>query len=62
MYKRQVQKSDGWNGMHLPVTSANAAMIDELAPQENEIVVNKTTDSVVNGTNYVRLMQNMRCV
>lgn len=54
-----VQKSDGWNGMHLPVTSANAAMIDELAPQENEIVVNKTTDSVVNGTNYVRLMQNM---
>ena len=54
-----VQKSEGWNGMLLPVNSVNAAMIDELAPQDNEIVVNKTTDSVVTGTNYVRLMQNM---
>ena len=45
--------------MLLPVNSVNAAMIDELAPQDNEIVVNKTTDSVVTGTNYVRLMQNM---
>ena len=35
--------------MLLPVNSVNAAMIDELAPQDNEIVVNKTTDSVVTG-------------
>ena len=54
-----VQKSEGWNGMLLPVNSKSAAMIDELTPLDNEIVVNKTTDSVVTGTNYVRLMQNM---
>ena len=54
-----VQKSEGWNGMLLPVNSKSAAMIDELTPIENEIVVNKNTDSVVTGTNYVRLMQNM---
>ena len=34
-------------------------MIDELAPREDEIVVNKTTDSVVAGTNYVTLLHNM---
>ncbi len=54
-----VQKSEGWNGMLLPVNSKNAAMIDELTPLDNEIVVNKTTDSVVTGTNYVRLMKNI---
>jgi len=45
--------------MLLPVNSKNAAMIDELTPLDNEIVVNKTTDSVVTGTNYVRLMKNI---
>ena len=54
-----VQKSEGWNGMLLPVNSVNAAMIDELAPQDNEIVVNKTTDSVCNGTNYLTLLRFM---
>ena len=38
-----VQKSEGWNNMLMPVNSFSAAMIDELAPLENEIVVNKTT-------------------
>ncbi|MDO4478213.1 MAG: cysteine hydrolase [Lachnospiraceae bacterium] len=54
-----VQKSEGWNGMLLPINSYAAQMIDELTPMENEIVVNKTTDSVVTGTNYVRLLRNM---
>lgn len=54
-----VQKSEGWNGMLLPVGSRNAAMIDELTPQKNEIVVNKTTDSVLAGTNYARLLRNL---
>ena len=54
-----VQKSEGWNGILLPVNSKNAAMIDELTALDNEIVVNKTTDSVVTGTNYVRLMKNI---
>lgn len=54
-----VQKSDGWNNMLMPVNSFAAAMIDELAPQENEIVVNKTTDSVTTGTNILFLLRNM---
>ena len=54
-----VQKSEGWNGMLLPVNSYAAQMVDELAPQENEIVVNKTTDSVTTGTNYLTLLRFM---
>ena len=54
-----VQKSEGWNGMLLPVNSYEAQRIDELAPLENEIVVNKTTDSVTTGTNYLQLLQFM---
>lgn len=54
-----VQKSEGWNGMLLPVNSFAAQMIDELAPLENEIVVNKTTDSVTTGTNYLTLLRYM---
>lgn len=54
-----VQKSEGWNGMLLPIDSYAAQMIDELAPLKNEIVVNKTTDSVTTGTNYLTLLQFM---
>ncbi|MBQ9930867.1 MAG: cysteine hydrolase [Firmicutes bacterium] len=54
-----VQKSEGWNNMLMPVNSYSAAMIDELTPLENEIVVNKTTDSVTTGTNYLMLLRFM---
>lgn len=54
-----VQKSEGWNNMLMPVNSFSAAMIDELTPKENEIVVNKTTDSVTTGTNILFLLRNM---
>ncbi|MGF6376358.1 nicotinamidase-related amidase [Clostridiales Family XIII bacterium PM5-7] len=54
-----VQKSEGWNGMLLPVNSFAAQMIDEVAPLPDEIVVNKTTDSVTTGTNYLTLLQFM---
>jgi nicotinamidase-related amidase len=54
-----VQKSEGWNGMLLPINDFKAQMIDELAPLENEIVVNKTTDSVTTGTNYLTLLRFM---
>lgn len=54
-----VQKSDGWNNMLMPVDSYSAQMVDELAPQKNEIIVNKTTDSVCNGTNYLTLLRFM---
>ena len=54
-----VQKSEGWNNMLMPVNGYAAQMIDELAPLENEIVVNKTTDSVTTGTNYLTLLRFM---
>ena len=34
-------------------------MVDELTPLEDEIVVNKTTDSVSLGTNYTQILHNM---
>lgn len=54
-----VQKSEGWNNMLMPVDGYAAQMIDELAPLKNEIVVNKTTDSVTTGTNYLTLLRFM---
>jgi len=54
-----VQKSEGWNGMLLHVDSFSAQMIDELTPIENEIIVNKTTDSVTTGTNILMLLRFM---
>ncbi len=55
----RVQSTVGWNNILVPVNSEGAAMMDELAPLNDEIVVNKTTDSVSLGTNYSELMRNM---
>ncbi len=54
-----VQKSEGWNNMLMPVNSYSAEMVEELTPIKNEIVVNKTTDSVTTGTNYLQLLDFM---
>ena len=54
-----VQKSEGWNGIFVYANTEEAKMIDELAPLPEEIVVNKTTDSVSAGTNYSQLIRNM---
>ncbi len=54
-----VQKSEGWNNMLMHVDSFSAKMVEPLTPQKNEIVVNKTTDGVTTGTNYLRLIYNM---
>jgi len=54
-----VQKSEGWNNMLLHVDSFAAQMIEPLAPLKNELVVNKTTDSVTTGTNYLQLLRFM---
>ncbi len=54
-----VQSTYGWNDILIPVNSYGAEMVDELAPHENDIVVNKTTDSVAAGTNYTKLLRNM---
>lgn len=54
-----VQKSEGWNNMLMPVDSFAAQMVKELTPIKNEIVVNKTTDSVTTGTNYLHILDFM---
>lgn len=54
-----VQKAAGWNNILLYVNTVEAEMIDELAPLPGEIVVNKTTDSVTAGTNYLNLIRNL---
>lgn len=54
-----VQKSAGWNGIFLPVGTKEAEMVDELMPLEDEMVFNKTTDSVTTGTNYLTVMRFM---
>ena len=57
--RARVQSTVGWNDILMPVNHPGAAMVDELAPEEGDIVVNKTTDSVSLGTNYTQLLQNM---
>jgi nicotinamidase-related amidase len=54
-----VQRSDGWNNMLMPISSYAAQMIDELTPDPNEVVVNRTTDSVTAGANYLQLLRFM---
>lgn len=54
-----VQRRPGWNNILLPMGSYGAEMIDELKPLDDEIVVSKTTDSVLAGTNYESLLRNM---
>ncbi|WP_244985985.1 cysteine hydrolase family protein [Anaerosalibacter bizertensis] len=54
-----VQKKPGWNEMLMHVDSFGAQIVDELKPINDEIVVNKTTDSVIPGTNYTTLLRNM---
>lgn len=54
-----VQRRPGWNNILLPIGDPGAEMVPELAPLEDEIVVNKTTDSVLAGTNYESLLRNM---
>ena len=51
--RARVQSTYGWNNIHVP------EMVDELAPMPDDIVVNKTTDSVSLGTNYTQLLRNM---
>ncbi len=49
----------GFNNVLLPKDDAPSQIIEALAPQSDEIVVTKTTDSALTGTNLRLVMQNM---
>jgi len=53
------QKATGFNELLLPKGSEDAKIISELAPIEDEIVVTKTTDSAITGTNLRLILHNM---
>ena len=53
------QKKPGWNNLLLPKESQESQLIDELAPRPGEIVVTKTTDSALTGTNLRLILSNM---
>ena len=53
------QKKPGWNYLLLPKNREDAQIVKELAPQEDEIVVTKTTDSALTGTNLRLVLHNM---
>jgi hypothetical protein len=51
------QKMPGWNNLLMPLTSEASQIIPELAPAPGEIVVTKTTDSALTGTNLRLVLQ-----
>ncbi|WP_191058799.1 cysteine hydrolase family protein [Geminicoccus harenae] len=53
------QKRPGFNYLLLPRNEEEGQIVDELAPQGDEIVVEKTTDSALTGTNLRILLANM---
>lgn len=54
-----VQKASGFNELLLPPGSREAEIIPQIAPIEDEIVVCKTTDSAITGTNLRLMLSNM---
>jgi nicotinamidase-related amidase len=53
------QKKPGWNYLLLPKDSDESQLVPELAPAPGEIVVTKTTDSALTGTNLRLILHNM---
>ena len=53
------QKKPGWNYLLLPKDREDAQIVTELAPREGEIVVTKTTDSALTGSNLRLVLHNM---
>jgi len=53
------QKLPGWNNILLPRTEHASQIVPELQPQGDEIVVTKTTDSALTGTNLRLMLRNM---
>ena len=53
------QKKPGFNYLLLPKDRPDSQIVDELAPQGDEITVLKTTDSALTGTNLRLILHNM---
>ena len=53
------QKKPGWNNLLLPRSNWESQIVDALAPRADEIVVTKTTDSALTGTNLRLVLTNM---
>ena len=53
------QKKPGFNYLLLPKDIASGQIVDELKPESDDIVVIKTTDSVLTGTNLRLILNNM---
>ena len=53
------QKLPGWNNLLLPKGELASQVVPELAPLADEIVVTKTTDSALTGTNLRLILSNM---
>ncbi|MFZ5677691.1 MAG: cysteine hydrolase family protein [Pseudomonadota bacterium] len=53
------QKMPGWNNLLLPKDENPSQLVPELAPVGDEIVVTKTTDSALTGTNLRLILHNL---
>jgi biuret amidohydrolase len=53
------QKLPGWNNLLLPKNEWESQIVAEIAPQNDEIVVTKTTDSALTGTNLRLTLNNL---
>ncbi len=53
------QKMPGWNNLLLPKDEQASQLVPELAPTGDEIVVTKTTDSALTGTNLRLILHNL---
>ena len=53
------QKLPGWNNLLLPKDSPQSQIVAAIAPMNDEIVVTKTTDSALTGTNLRLMLTNL---
>ena len=53
------QKKPGFNYLLLPINSEESQIVDELQAQGDEIILTKTTDSALTGTNLRLILRNM---
>lgn len=53
------QKMPGWNNLLLPKNEQPSQIVAELAPVTDEIIVTKTTDSALTGTNLRLILHNL---